>query len=122
VLFRRRQLCCISTVLAWSLFVDPVTPNPVGGHIEYDSLQLLGPAVMLIYLLATTGSLIASSHGYIRTFGVLVLVALLLAYGAYERWFISVWCFFAAWLSVVLVLHFAVRRLQRGPAQAAIGV
>lgn len=100
----------VATLLAWSIAIDPVTPVAEGRHIVYESRQLLGPAAMFLYLAVTTGSLIASSHGFLRIFGVLALAAFALAYIAYARWFISVWCFFAAWLSLVLVLHFARRR------------
>lgn len=99
-----------AAMLAWSLAIDPVTPTPAGGHIDYESRQAPGPAAMLLYLVVTTGSLMASSRGFIRAFGVLALFAFALAYLVYARWFISVWCFFAAWLSAVLLLHFAVRR------------
>jgi hypothetical protein len=100
----------VGTVLAWSLAVDPVTPTAAGTHIDYESRQLLGPATVLLYLMATTGSLLASSQPFLRLFGALVLGAFALAYSAYARWFVSVWCFFVAWLSVVLLLHFASRR------------
>ena len=108
----------VSVVLAWSLAVDPVTPSAAGGHIDYESSQLLSPAVMLMYLVATTGSLIASSDGFIRAFGVLAFAAFLVAYAAYAHWFISVWCFFAAWLSVVMVLHLVQLRVVQARHQA----
>lgn len=109
----------VAGLLAWSLAADPVAPVAASGHIAYDSRQMLGPATMLLYLAATTGSLLASSRGFLRAFGALALAAFGLAYLVYAQWFISVWCFFAAWLSLVLVLHFAVRAVGR-PRAAAI--
>ena len=66
--------------------------------------------MMLLYLGATTRSLLASSRTFLRIFGGMSLVAFAVAYYAYARWFISIWCFFAAWLSLVLLLHLAAQR------------
>lgn len=109
----------VATILAWSLAVDPVTPVAIGGHIEYQSLQLLGPAVMMMYLAATSGSMLASSSRFVRAFGATTVATFAFAYFAYGRWFISVWCFFAAWLSVVLVLRFATLRERQLRAKHA---
>jgi hypothetical protein len=111
----------VGTLLAWSIAVDPITPVAVGGHIAYESRQLVGPAVMLLYLGVTTGALATSSRGFIRAFGVTSLFAFGAAYLAYARWFVSVWCFLAAWLSFVLVLHFAGLRAAAVVARAAGG-
>ena len=54
-----------------------------------------------------------------RLFGALAFASSVAAYAFYARWFISVWCFFAALLSVVVALHFVARRhstFQRLPA------
>lgn len=51
-----------------------------------------------------------SSHRTVQLFGVVAVLSFAAAYWFYTRWFISVWCFFAALLSVVVYLHFAPRR------------
>ena len=96
----------LGAYLLWTLFTDPVKAVPVGGHIDYSARHLYAPLVMLFYLLATTGSLMISGQPWVRRFGVLAFVAAVLAYLAFAQWFISVWCFFAALLSVFVVLHF----------------
>lgn len=61
---------------------------------------------MLAYVAATCGSLMLSSHQVLRAFGVAVLVSLGLTVAIYEQWVISIWCFFAALLSFILLFHF----------------
>ena len=50
-----------------------------------------------------------ASAATIRFFGAATFVALLGAYAFYAFWFISVWCFFAAFLSAIVVVHFSHR-------------
>lgn len=99
----------IGLYLLYTLFTTPITARPIGLHIEYDAPHLYAPIVMTFYLSATTVSLLLSSHRMVMVFGVLTLVAAFIAYLFYARWFISVWCFFAALLSVVVCLHFALK-------------
>jgi hypothetical protein len=92
-----------------TLLTDGIVARPIGQHIEYDAPHLYIPAVMAMYLVATTLSLLLSSHGTVRWFGALAFASSVLAYLAYARWFISVWCFFAALLSIVVCLHVSQR-------------
>lgn len=95
----------VGLYLLATLVGDGIVARPIGQHIEYDAPHLYIPAVMALYLAATTLSLLLSSHGRVRLFGALAFASSVLAYMAYDRWFISVWCFFAALLSVVVCLH-----------------
>jgi hypothetical protein len=45
----------------------------------------------------------------VRLFGLLATLSLLVTAMFYSQWFISVWCFFAALLSSVILLHFRAR-------------
>lgn len=79
------------------------------------------PIVEMVYALIVLSSLLLSSERGIRIFGGLILLAFVATYGAYYHALISVWCFFAAVLSLYLVL--AMRRAgqvgvaaQRGAA------
>ena len=65
---------------------------------------------MGLYLTATTVSLILSSHRWVKLFGVLCLGSAVAAYAFYAHWFISVWCFFAAAMSIVVALHLIAAR------------
>lgn len=93
-----------------SMIRFPIESRAVGGHIEYASPHFFVPAVMAGYLAATCISMLFSSHRLVNAFGAAALLSFIAAYAAYARWFISVWCFFAAVLSVIVLLHFTHRR------------
>jgi hypothetical protein len=63
-----------------------------------------------LYGLIILVPLLFSSHRHIRTFGVLVALSIALASAAYGYAFVSVWCFFAAVISLYFV--FMIRRLS----------
>ena len=58
---------------------------------------------VMLYGLTILMPLLFSSHRLIRIFGALVALSMALASAAYNAAFISVWCFFAAVLSLYLV-------------------
>lgn len=100
----------VAVFLLYGMFAYPITASPVGGHIEYASPHFFAATVMLLYLVSTTVSMLLTSHPMVRLFGAAALVAWIASYLVYARWFISVWCFFAAVLSVIVCVHFAGRR------------
>jgi hypothetical protein len=61
--------------------------------------------VLEFYLAATCIAPMFSSHKIVNIFGVLALLLFMLAYWFYTVAFFSVWCFFAAILSVIIYLH-----------------
>jgi hypothetical protein len=100
----------VGAYLLYSLVVNPIQARPVGGHVDYQSPHFYIAASMTLYVLATTVSLLLSSDVWVKVFGALALGASFLSYLFYARWFISVWCFFAALLSVAVALHFVAPR------------
>lgn len=122
VAWRRKVLAGIAAAggalglyLLYFLVTEPIASEVVGRHISYQSPHFYVAAVVTLYVLATCVSSFVSSCGTIRWFGVATFVALLAAYAFYAFWFISVWCFFAAVLSVIVLVHFR-RRETRPPA------
>lgn len=114
---RRRVLAVIclaglgvGAYLLYAMFAYPIVATPVGGHIVYASPHFYIAASMGLYLTATTVSLILSSHRWVKLFGVLCLGSAVAAYAFYAHWFISVWCFFAAAMSIVVALHLTAAR------------
>lgn len=110
---RRRSLwvivfigIAVGTYLLYAMFEFPIASRATGGHVEYVSPHFFAAFTMIGYLLATTCSMIFSSHRTVRIFGGLALLSFAAAYLIFARWFISVWCFFAAFLSVIVALHF----------------
>jgi len=117
--WRRRALMAVAATgasvgayLLYVLVAFPVVSQPVGQHIEYVSPHFFAALTMTLYLTATTASLLLSAHVRVRIFGTLSALAFAAAYVFYARWFISVWCFFAALLSVLVYFHFAALRLK----------
>lgn len=87
----------------------PIESRPAGGHIEYASPHFYVVPVMAGYLAGTCISMLFSSHAMVRAFGGAALLSFALSYAVYRQWFISVWCFFAAVLSVIVLLYFTHR-------------
>jgi hypothetical protein len=96
----------VSTWLLLSIAEVGIVSHPSGRHIEYVSPHYFAVATMVLYLLSTSASQLLSTHGAARAFGLLALLSFGAAYVAYTTWFISVWCYFAAALSAVVLLHF----------------
>lgn len=66
-----------------------------------------------LYAVIVLVPLLFSSHRHIRIFGGLIALSVVLASLAYGYAFVSVWCFFAAVLS--LYLAYMIRKLAKGP-------
>ena len=103
----------VGLYLLYFLAIFPVISRPVGQHIEYVSPHFFAAAAMALYLLSTSVSLVLSAHRAVKVFGTLALLSFAAAYYFYARWFISVWCLFAALMSAVIYFHFAWRDAGR---------
>lgn len=90
----------------------PVTARINDRSIFYDSPHFFITGVLVTYLLATCVTGLFSSHRCINAFGVLTFVLAVAAYQVSVKTFVSVWCFFAAVLSLLIYIHFS------GPMQA----
>ena len=96
----------LSAVLLAYVLRGPVTSAIVGHCIAYD-VPLPGvPLGLALYVLVTCGSCLLSTRPFVRLFGGGLSVSLLIAYWAYGQAFTSVWCFFAAILSLIVYVHF----------------
>jgi hypothetical protein len=102
----------VGAYLLYMLFEFPVVSQPFGQHIEYVSPHFFAALTMTLYLIATTVSPLLSTHLRVRVFGAVSILAFAVAYAFYARWFISVWCFFAALLSVVVYFQLAAQRVS----------
>ena len=130
VLWRRRLIsgvavagAAVALFLLYFLVMEPTVSRVAGQHIDYVSPHFYTGAVLPYYVLATCGSSLLSSHPTVRWFGVATALSLLLAAAVYTAWFISVWCFFAATISVFVLLHFVQRpSTQDASTRAATGV
>ena len=106
--------------LLYFIVTRPLVAEVVSRHIVYDSPHFYIVPVMVLYLAATCVSAFFSSHRFVKLFGVLSLLSFLAAYVIYAQALVSVWCFFAAALSVLLFVHLRYRRLGGFPMGAAL--
>lgn len=96
----------ISLFLFYNLFAFPITSRVENHHIVYLSPHFYIYAVMGLYVAATCVSTMFSSHKLIRFFGVMALAAFRISYLFYKISLISVWCFFAALLRIIIYGYF----------------
>lgn len=89
------------TVREHSIVYDFIAPYRGNIHIPITPVMLYAFIILV--------PLLFSSHRQIRIFGGLVVLSVVLASAAYNKAFVSVWCFFAAVLSLYLV--YMIRRL-----------
>lgn len=105
----------VGLFLVFVIITQPVVAEIDGHHIVrhivYLSPHFYRIPVMVLYLAATCVSAFFSSHPFVRLFGVLALVSFVAAYFFYARALVSVWCFFAAVLSMVIYVHLRYRNL-----------
>jgi hypothetical protein len=111
--WRRRVLVAIAIAssavglyLFYFLLTAPIVSRVEGRHIAYISPHFYLVTVMLLYVLGTCVSMLFSSHRRVRLFGFAAFAGFLAAGIFYTVWLISVWCFFAAVLSFIVLLHF----------------
>lgn len=102
-----------STYLLSFIFTHPVSAVILNCSIRYHTFVTGAPWFAGIYVAATILPYFISSHRAILIFGIPNLAFCAIAYFFYNWAFVSVWCFFAAVLS--LTLYFFLRRLHHQP-------
>jgi Family of unknown function (DUF6629) len=96
----------VSVALACGLYAFPPTPSISGSHLLYrqETPALFrwttGPAYVLVLTLPP----LLSSMSLMRWVGLLVAISLIVSMIFYSSHLASVWCFFAALISVLLVV------------------
>ncbi len=96
----------VGLYLLYFIIADPVTAHVVNNSIAYHSPHLYAYLVMALYLVATCGSCFASSQKIINIFGIVLLISFTIAAWFFTETFFSVWCFFAAILSILVYWYF----------------
>lgn len=97
-----------STALLFILLAEPLQILMTAHGINYQIAVPFINASAAWYALIITGSLLASSHRFIRYFSILVFTSAVLTMIFFFQAFTSIWCFFAAVLS--LYIFFALLR------------
>lgn len=111
--FRRNLVfVCIAAGLAialhllWQIVGQSNSAAVSGRHILYLPEQPFNPLVATLYLAATILPLVLCSIRIVRLIGVVTAVGAIVSYVAYWDAFTSVWCFFAAAASALILVHF----------------
>lgn len=97
-----------SLYLLTALIKNPLTVTAETGHIAY-FLNLPWSWGIFPYWFATAGSCIFSRYKLINWLGATVTIGVIFVAMFYGRAFPSVWCFFAAVLSLLIYFHFRTR-------------
>jgi uncharacterized protein DUF6629 len=104
----------LSAYLLWKMLGNPYAASAATGHIVYSNGVTYPKGIEIPYVLATTISLLLSSHRMIQLLAIVILGGFAVAYWSYHQSYISVWCFFAA-ISSLIVYLFVYRAAQDGP-------
>lgn len=110
---RRRKtmlgFCLIGVAVGVYLFVLMVTlplTAVLKEHIIYVSPHFYKGPVMMLYIAATCIVTFFSSHLLVRVFGFMALLLFFVALWFHVEAFFSIWCFFAAILSLIIYSRF----------------
>ena len=105
----------VGLYLLYSIVSRPMIAEVIGRHIVYVSPHFYQIPVMVLYLAATCVSCLYSSHGFVKLFGVLMFLSFTAAYLVHVMALVSIWCFFAAILSLLIYVHLRFRQLGGFP-------
>ena len=121
---RRLMLLCLAVGVGigarflWWILAHPHGAVILEGHIVYVTEYPFSEPVALAYLAATGLPFVLSSHRTVVALGSAILVGSVVAYVSYWEAFVSVWCFFAAAASVLILGHFEWSRRRTRVAHA----
>ena len=109
----RRRLMLASPVIGaiiagymlFSLLTGPHSASIANNHIIYRSNQMLPMLLGLAYLWAVCLPMVISSSRAIQMMGLVITAGSFVAHYMYWRSFLSVWCFFAATASVIILVY-----------------
>jgi hypothetical protein len=110
----------VGLVLGAASFLGSVHARVVASHLSY--VVPAGPAKLAIvpYVIVTCGPPLLSSHRTLQAWGVALAVSMGLTAWLQQAGFASIWCYFAAGLSALLLVHFV--RLRRASYEPKIGL
>jgi Family of unknown function (DUF6629) len=121
---RRRRIApflglgvAVSAILLEAMLVGHPSARLGDAHLAYSIGLQHGVAIIGLYVLATCGPMLVSSHRDVVWFGIANLVAVVVLARLCADGFTSLWCAYAAVLSAAIVLH--LRRTARRAAGAA---
>ncbi len=96
----------VGIYLFYFIFRDGVASQILNQSVAYNSSHLYFPFVLTLYVFTTCISFFISSNKIINIIGVVMIISFFIAGWFFSETFISVWCFFAAILSVLIYWYF----------------
>ncbi len=122
---RRRWLspiACLGLLLGvyllWQVTAYPIGAQEAAHCINYTTHTPNDVAVALLYVLVTCGPALISSRRYLRWFGAVSLVGVIATALVRVDELTSLWCLYAAMVSVLILEHFRRRRADEANAIA----
>jgi hypothetical protein len=109
----------LGSYLLWQVTAYPVGAQQAGHCINYTTHTPNDVAVTLLYVLVTCAPALISSRRYLRWFGLLSLVGVIATALVRADELTSLWCLYAALVSVLILEHF---RRQRAHEALAIPI
>jgi hypothetical protein len=97
--------------MLWRVTQYPIYAQEQASCINYLTNTPLETQAAVAYVIATCTPALLSSRRYLQWFGVVNLVGVAIAFSVREAEFTSVWCLYAALVSVLILEHF--RRQRR---------
>ncbi|GAB3258022.1 DUF6629 family protein [Nocardioides dilutus] len=95
----------VAVALMYALVRGPVDVTIEGRYLAYRVDLWHGDTLVVLYVLATCGSLLVSSHRHVRAWGAINLPAVLVLAWMNTAGFISLWCVWAAITSIAIAVH-----------------
>lgn len=95
----------------WALLAFPTAIYVEGHSVVYTNPATSHLLIATLYVIATCGSLFFSGYRYIIALGAVNLIGVLIVLWVKQYAFTSVWCAYAAVVSVLIYFHFS-RRWQ----------
>jgi hypothetical protein len=106
----------VAAYSAGIMLARPYRAWPVGHSLTFVNNHAYSPTMAVLYLACTCLPPLIASSRTINLFGVLITAGLGIAGIAFYESFISVWCFFAALASLLLLRFFRERGLAPAPS------
>jgi hypothetical protein len=105
----------VSAYLLYFVIAWPVGATVVNHSIRYTYHHNFPVLTQILYLSAVCISFLVASDKTLRRFGLGLAISFVVAFSVYRLTYLSVWCFFAAVLSLALYQHFRVRTAMAYP-------
>lgn len=105
----------VASYLGHAVLAHPVTVTQHPYALAYDVGLTHGDTWAVIYIVAVIGPPLLSGYPSIVLFGILNLVGITVAAVLYQEAFASLWCVYAAIISVLVLVHMVRRRRLPDP-------